>query len=268
MLNLSQMRSSFNRAAKTADLVDVLPREIADRLMERLPLIRLQPKSILECGARSGYLTKQLQRYYPNAELIALDYADQQLANFTDCFRVASHYASLPFGDNSFDMIVSPTTLHWTNDLAACFREFKRVLKPNGLLIFTMMGVETLIELRKSFVSCHEFLHRFPDMHDVGDLLLQSGFENPVMDMEMLTIRYKKLNTLFEDFKLSGAGNAHQERPKGLFGKKRWQEAVTHYETLKKDNAYPATFEIIYGHAWQPESQDRDIISESVIHFQ
>lgn len=269
MLNLSRARRAFNRAARTAKLADVLPREIADRFMERLPIIRLQPQRVLDCGAFSGCLTQQLQRYYPKAEIIAVDFAEKQLANFEDCARAAAHYTSLPFPDNTFDMITSSLALHWTNDLATCFREFKRVLKPNGLFMMTMLGVQTLLELRQSFSDCYEFLHRFPDMHDIGDLLLQTGFDQPVMDMEVLTIRYKKLRTLFEDFKFSGASNAHNKRPKGLFGKTRWHAAHKYYETLKDEDAYyPATFEIIYGHAWNASDKgNTDTVSESVISF-
>lgn len=267
MFNLSQMRKAFNRAAGTVQQADVLQREITDRLVERLPMIRLQPQRILECGPGTGYLTQQLLAQYPNAELVALDYADQQLMAMPSlsCHKAASYFSSLPFQENTFDMVVSSLRLNAVNDLAACFRECKRVLKPNGLVMFTMLGVETLKELRESFSSCQGFLHLYPDMHDIGDLLLQCGFEGPVMDMEAITIRYKKLNTLFEDFKLSGAGNAHQQRPKGLFGKDRWQVAMAKYDTLKEADIYPATFEIIYGHAWVPQADVSSSLNETSI---
>jgi len=92
-------------------------------------------------------------------------------------------------------------------------------------------------------------------MHDIGDLLLQSGFQDPVMDMEKITLHYHKLETLLHDFKLTGTRNAHQQRLRGLFGKNKWKQALAHYETLQKDQTYPATFEIIYGHAWQPTTE-------------
>jgi len=255
VLDICQVRCALNRASTTIAQSSFLFDEIADRLIERLSMIRLQPNRILECGAQTGYLSQQLKQYYPKSDIIVVDYADQMLSQIAvdDIFKSTGHYAALPFNKQTFDMVISSLALDRTNDLATVFRECRRVLKTNGLLIFSMCGVETLKELRGSFIDCKEYLHRFPDMHDVGDLLLQSGFENPVMEMEKIVIRYKKLATFFKDLKNTGTGNVHQKKPSGLFGKNRWQHALKRYETLKVDNAYPVTFEIIYGHAWLPE---------------
>ena len=264
MLDTSVIRRNFNRAADSYDEAAILPREVADRLVERLPFIHIEPTCIVECGARTGYLSQALSRYYPDADVIALDCAEQMLFK-NPCASVASHTESLPFKEASVDMIVSSLALNGTNDPAACFREFRRVLKPNGLVMITMLGVETLKELRASFACCQPYHQLFPDMHDIGDLLLQAGFEDPVMDMEAITFRYRRLTTLFSDLKKTGAINAHVERPKGLFGRERWRHAIEQYHQRRDEEAFPATFEIIYGHAWLPlDTQDAETVEVQV----
>lgn len=261
MLDLAAAIKKFNRASETYDQVDVLFREIADRIGERLPFIRLQPENILECGARTGYLARKLLDYYPDTRFIAVEMVPGLLARLVHrvdgrCHPLNAYYEALPVASNSVDMVVSSMALHWTNDLPACFREFHRILKPNGLLMLTLFGIDTLRELGESFSSCHDFLHQFPEMHDLGDSLIRSGLQDPVMEREIITIEYSNLIRLFQDFKQSGMGNVHQQRLRGLFGKNRWQQAISHYNTLKKNNTYPATFEIIYGHAWKVHDAD------------
>jgi malonyl-CoA O-methyltransferase len=267
MLDAIVNRRNLNRAADSYDEADFLAREVADRLIERLGFIHIKPLRILDCGARTGYLSQSLASYYPNAQVFALDCAEQMLLR-NPCVGLVSHNEALPFEDNSMDMIVSSVSLYATNDLAACFREFQRVLKPNGLVMLTMFGVDTLKELRMSFASCQSYHMLFPDMHDIGDLLLQAGFEDPVMDMEAITIRYRQLNTLFSDFKKIGAQNAHQLRPKGLFGPHQWRHAMAQYQLQRQDGVYPATFEILYGHAWLPEKEDNELPEEVAISVQ
>lgn len=254
MLDINSTIRSFNRAAETYDGADVLQREVADRLLDHLDFMLIKPKMILNCGARTGYLTQRLKKRYPDAEIVGLDFSEKLLGIHSG-FRgqnICSYYETLPFQKRTFDIIISNCALHWSNDLPKCFNEFQRVLKPESLLLFTMLGKDTLRELRQAFGEhAAQHVHAFYDMHDVGDQLVQSGLQEPVMNMETITMEYESLKTLFKDLKATGTHNANQKRLKTLMGKHRWQSMLTAYEDFNHGGAYPASFEIIYGHAWQ-----------------
>lgn len=142
--------------------------------------------------------------------------------------------------------------LQWLHDPLPALKEIHRVLEVGGLLMFSTLGPDTLKELRASLpASSAEHLHRFIDMHDLGDALVGAGFSDPVMDMEMLTVTYTKLDDLFHDLRASGSTNAALSRPRGLVGKNHWQQMRAAYEALRRDGRLPATVEVVYGHAWK-----------------
>ena len=146
--------------------------------------------------------------------------------------------------------------LQWSNDLNKAFSGFHHVLAPNGLLLFSTFGPDTLKEMRQSWQGIDNSPHTstFADMHEIGDVLLQSSFINPVTDMEMITMTYASVRQLMKDIKRIGASNTHSERSKGLMGKQKLKDFEQAYEQFKTaDGLYPATWEIIYGHAWVGE---------------
>jgi malonyl-CoA O-methyltransferase len=145
--------------------------------------------------------------------------------------------------------------MQWCNDLPATFVELHRVIKVDGLLMFSTFGPDTLKELRMAFngVDKHNHLNRFTDMHDIGDMLIHSGFAEPVMDMEYLTMTYDDVRGVFQDLKSIGAHNTTVGRSRGLMGKDTWGRIVENYERLRSNGKLPATFEVVYGHAWKPQ---------------
>jgi malonyl-CoA O-methyltransferase len=135
------------------------------------------------------------------------------------------------------------------------FVEMHRVLKVDGLLIFSTFGPDTLKELRGAFtgVDQHNHLNRFTDMHDIGDMLVHSGFAEPVMEMEYITLTYADVRGVLHDLKAIGAHNATAGRGRGLMGKNAWARLIENYERLRSNGRLPATFEVVYGHAWKPQ---------------
>jgi malonyl-CoA O-methyltransferase len=127
------------------------------------------------------------------------------------------------------------------------------VLKVEGLLIFSTFGPDTLKELRQAFNGVDEqnHLNRFADMHDIGDMLVHSGFAEPVMEMEMLTLTYEDVRGVLQDLRAIGAHNSTAGRGQGLMGKNAWARLTGNYERLRSNGRLPATFEVIYGHAWK-----------------
>jgi malonyl-CoA O-methyltransferase len=146
----------------------------------------------------------------------------------------------------------SSLALQWASALETCLGEWHRVLAPGGLLVFSTFGPDTLKELRQAFAQVDGGVHvsGFTDMHDIGDMLVHAGFQHPVMEMEMLTLTYPDLKSLMQDLKGIGAHNAACDRPRGMMGRMAWQRLQAAYEALRMDGRLPATFEVIYGHAW------------------
>jgi malonyl-CoA O-methyltransferase len=149
-------------------------------------------------------------------------------------------------------MVWSNVTLQWLASLEAAFRDVHRVLRPGGLFVFSTFGPDTLKELRAAFaeVDGHGHVNRFADMHDIGDQLVYAGFANPVMEMERITLTYKDLKDLLRELKAIGANTVLDGRPNGMMGRRGWQRLQAAYEAFRHDGRLPATYEVIYGHAW------------------
>lgn len=262
------MRRAFNRAAAGYDAAAVLQREVCARMLERLEYIKLQPERILDAGSGTGWGTRRLAQRYPAAQMIALDIASgmlqtargrsgwwQKLFGGTKQMQVCGDIEALPLAANSVEMVWSNLAVQWCNDLPATFVELHRVLKVDGLLMFSTFGPDTLKELRRAFhgVDQHNHLNRFTDMHDIGDMLVHGGFAEPVMDMEYLTLTYDDVRGVLQDLKTIGAHNATAGRSRGLTGKNAWARLMENYERLRSNGKLPATFEVVYGHAWKPQ---------------
>ena len=255
-----QVRSSFGLAAADYDRVAVLQREVGTRLLERLELIKAAPRDVLDLGSGTGYIARALTARYRRARVVAVDIAAPML---TEARRrsgwwrrrpqlVCGDMECLPFADGSVDMILSNLALQWCNDLDATFAGFRRILRPGGVLLFTSFGPDTLLELRASWAAVDRFSHvnRFLDMHDVGDALVRTGLAEPVLDVERSTLTYPDVDGLVRDLKTLGAHNVTAGRPRGLTGPGRWQRMRERYEAFRTEGLLPATYEVVYGHAW------------------
>lgn len=266
-IDKKQMRRAFSRAASSYDATAVLQREVCSRMLERLEYIKLQPSRILDVGSGTGWGARQLMAKYPTAQMIALDIAIGMLCNARGqsgwwqkifskekSVAICADVEALPIASNSLDMVWSNLTVQWCNDLPATIVDLHRVLKVEGLLMFSTFGPDTLKELRLAFhgVDAYNHLNRFTDMHDIGDMLLHGGFAEPVMDMEYLTLTYNDVRSVLHDLKAIGANNATAGRGQGLMGKNAWKMLVENYEKLRRDGKLPVTYEVIYGHAWKP----------------
>lgn len=273
------MRRAFERAAHTYDQAALLQREVSQRLLERLELVKLTPALVLDVGCGTGSGTRALARRYPTARVIGLDIAQTmlQVARQGDAWwrrklpflggnvpqYIGGDLERLPLPAGSVQLLCSNLALQWCDDLPAAFAEFRRVLAPGGLLMFTTFGPDTLRELRQAFsgLDGHTHVNRFMDMHDVGDELSYAGFSTPVMDMEFLTLTYPDLMGLLRELKAIGAHNVTRGRGQGLMGKGTWRAMLANYEKLRTAGRLPATYEVIYGHAWVNE-QSPQVLSD------
>jgi malonyl-CoA O-methyltransferase len=261
------VRRAFSRAAPRYDAHAVVQREIGKRLVEHLEGIRIAPERILDLGCGTGAGFAALEQRFPAARIVGLDLALAMLrqahARTPWWRRVVPGRATpalacadaerLPFAAGAFDFVFSNLALQWLRPEAA-FGEAARVLSTGGLMLFSTLGPDTLKELRQAFGEADSqgrHVHPFVDMHDLGDALVHAGFADPVMEMEQLTLEYDDLEAVVRDVRAIGAANALPGRARGLGGRQRWERTRAAYERQRRDGILPATYEVVYGHAWK-----------------
>lgn len=259
-----------------------LRREVAARMHERLALVRISPERVLDAGCGEGADLTTLQKRYPQAAMLGLDASPAMLAaaqatqtsalsamnrllqqwlpakmglgKDSSAGLLCGNFAQLPLGINAVDLVWSNLALHWHPQPDHVFVEWRRVLRKDGLLMFSCFGPDTFKELRAAFAVADGAPHALPfvDMHDFGDMLVNAGFSTPVMDMETLTVTYGSVEKLMADVRAWG-GNPLDTRRRGLFGRRAWQRVVDALEQSRRaDGSIPLTFEIVYGHAFRP----------------
>ena len=262
-LDTRRVRASFDAAAEGYDAAALLQREVGERLLERLELTTLAPLRVLDVGCGTGRPTRALVKRYPGAVVAGADLAPGMLRAaetrqpwFGKRARyVCAEASRLPFATAGFDLLYGSLVLQWCEDLDATLLEWRRLLKPHGLLLFSTLGPDTLKELRSAWsaVDGYNHVNRFLDMHDVGDALIRAGFVEPVMDVEQLTLTYADVTALMRDLKRIGAHNVTAGRGRGLTGRGRLAALAQAYERFRRDGRLPASYEVVYGTAWAPK---------------
>ncbi len=270
-IDKARVRASFDRAAQTYDGSAVLQTEVRERMFSRLDLIKIKPDAILDAGCGTGHASLELGKRYSKSQIISLDIATSMLkktaAQYSAVMRllgmvkqqaVCADVEQLPIADKTLDMIWSNLAVQWCNDLDLAFTESHRVLKPGGLFMFSTFGPDTLKELRQASSIDADYIHvsRFIDMHDIGDALVRAGYTAPVLDVERFELTYDDVISVMRDLKAIGAHNSAQGRRRGLQGRGFLQKLTQAYEQFRQASGkLPATFEVVYAHAWKAEAK-------------
>ncbi len=294
-IDLGRVRTLFADPARVVES-SFLRREVAARMHERLSLIRIDPEYVLDAGCGEGADLTTLQKRFPKATMIGLDTSPAMLAQAqaaqsqglsavnrllrqwlpagigfgreSSACLLSGNFAQLPLGINAIDLVWSNLAVHWHPQPDRVFMEWRRVLRQDGLLMFSCFGPDTFKELRAAFALADNEPHVLPfvDMHDFGDMLVNAGFSTPVMDMETLTVTYSSVDKLMEDVRACG-GNPLDSRRRGLLGRNAWQRVVDALEHSRgADGKIPLTFEIVYGHAFRPVARTT-ASGESIVRF-
>jgi malonyl-CoA O-methyltransferase len=269
------IRENFDRLAESYDSHAALEQEVATRLLERTVFNRLAPSRILDLGCGTGTASAALKSQFRQAQVIGLDSSPlmlEQLKHKSRLFKplkaICADATALPLAAQSVDMVFSSLVNHLLDD-AALFTEMRRVLRPEGMLMFATLGPQSLAELGSAWGGLDETVQLtvFPDLMELGDALFAAGFREPVMDTERITLQYPDLKSMMLELEATGASLL-------ISGWEKWESAYEQladgFEALLVDGKYPITFEIVYGMAFgPPESQPRktdqgDIVTISV----
>jgi len=267
-----RVRDAFGRAAHTYDASAILQKLVREEMLSRLDLVKIRPKVVLDAGCGTGATTIALQKRFRSAQVVSLDFAlgmvqktrqtilgDSLITRLKNSLGVSkdalicADIEALPLTDNLAGLVWSNLAVQWCNDLDAAFEEFHRVLQPEGLLMFSTFGPDTLKELRAAAAEATQStsVSRFIDMHDIGDALVRAGFTAPALDVERFTLTYDDVKKVMTDLKNIGAHNATEGRARGLKGRGFLQKLAHAYEQFRENDKLPATFEVVYGHAWK-----------------
>jgi len=272
------VRRRFDRAAPTYDQAAVLQREVGRRMLDRLDLVKLTPEWILDAGSGTGWLGSELAKRYPTAGLLEVDLSLPMLqaapaetwwgrvarhARRGARHRVCADMEQLPLRSACVQLACSNLALAWSGRPQAVLGELQRVIADGGLLMFTTFGPDTLKELRAAYgtLGAPSRIQPFIDMHDLGDMLVASGFTDPVMDMEHLTLTYADCDSLLTELRNAGGGSALASSAPGLRGRGWRARLAAAYESARCNGRLPLTVEIVHGHAWKlrprrPVSED------------
>ena len=277
-IDKARARTSFGRAANTYDAAAILQKQVREEMLNRLDLIKLTPQTILDAGCGTGAASHALQKRFVKSQVISLDFAlpmlqktrvgsdtaglMHQIKNMLSGVKhnlVCADIESLPLASKSVDLVWSNLAIQWCNDLDATLLEFYRVLQPEGLLMFSTFGPDTLKELRVATGRQDGMtsVSRFIDMHDIGDALVRAGFSAPVLDVERFTLTYDDVKSVMRDLKSIGAHNATDGRARGVLGRGFLHKLESNYEQYRADGKLPATFEVVYGHAWRGQEKEK-----------
>ena len=242
-----------------------LHEEIARRMEERLALIKLQPARWVHWNPLHGgmQIHAALAQRYPKAECHVLHpnstqtraaQAHMALPWWKGLLRPKQHFSEFnaPIQPtDTADMLWANMVLHGESNPQFLIEQWLRRLRPDGFLMFSGLGPNTLLSLRKIYQSLGwpSPTQAFIDMHDWGDMLVQGGFSDPVIDMERLTLTFQTPERLLVELRELGR-NLHPERFAGLRGRGWHRDLLAAlHQTKNADGVFTLNFEIIYGHA-------------------
>ncbi len=267
-----QVRRAFSRASSSYDAAAALQHEVEARLLESLDYLEDRaPGTVLDLGCGPGHAAAAMRKRWPRARVVAMDLAMPMLQQARPrsgwgalswsplqkpIDRINADARALPLADNSVDVLFCNLCLQWVDNLSAAFAGFRRVLRPDGLLLVSTFGPDTLQELRDAFAVADDRMPHvspFASIADFGDALMHAGFRDPVLDRDVFVHGHDDLPALMRELRAIGATNALATRRQTLTGKARFAAAAAAYERERRDGRLPATWEVIYAHAWAPQ---------------
>jgi malonyl-CoA O-methyltransferase len=253
---VAQSRRRFDRAAPSFASASFIHDEARRNLIARLAGIRVLPGTVVDLGAGLGSGAAALALHYPGARVLAVDSSREMLRRAVsgDFSRIVGDVGRLPLPAASADLLFANLVLPWTRP-EALFAEARRVLKPEGVLVFSTLGPDTLMELRQAWRKADDAIHvhAFWDMQTLGDLAVRAGLEEPVLDVDRIRVSYTELSHVIRDLRACGSTNTAAGRRRGLTGRGRWHrfaEALWQERQAGERTRLQLTVELISGQAF------------------
>lgn len=239
----------FDNIAEHYDKHAIVSQKLAEGLFSRLDFIRMMPQSVLDLGAGTGACLSELLQRYPSAQITALEKSKRMLALAQEKIideRVTWICADLfdnPLQGQTYDLIWANDILPWVDSIAGFFQRCLAALNPEGLLLFSGLGVDTLKELKYANDKTQSglTLQSHYDIHDLGDALVHLGYSDPVLDLQYLNLTYRSVESLLNELRYSGLELS------------AFSEALQAAYPMNSEGRYPATFELVFGHARRGE---------------
>jgi len=241
-------------------------------MLERLSFIRHRAALLLDLGCGGGACRTALAQQFPAARWLGLDLSLAMLRQPAGTagwrerlggwvggpgpgpgLRACASAEQLPLADASVDLVFSNLMLHWHPAPHEVIAEIARVLRTGGLVMFSSYGPDTAKELRAACAGALPLARPMPcvDMHDFGDMLVEAGFEAPVMEVEMLRLTFPGARALLAEARALG-GNPRADRPAGLPSGAQARALLRTLEAgADAQGRLPLTFEVVIGHGWK-----------------
>ena len=246
-------RHAFDRAADF-DGACFIHDAARERLLERLELVNLAPRTVVDLGCATGRGAAALAARYVGARVLAVDASAGMLratvARGGSVAAIGGDAERLPLLSHSVDLLFASLVLPWCRpDIV--FAEAARALTPGGVLLFATLGPDSLAEIRRAFAAVDNRIHVHAafDMHDLGDLAMKAGLAEPVLDVDRLTVTYAEPAALWRDLRAVAAGNVAGGRRRELTGRGRWSR-FEHTLAPRPGERFSVTVELIFGQAF------------------
>ena len=255
------VRRRFDSAAASFDSAEFVHTVTRDGLFSRLGPLVVEADRVLDLGSATGSAAKQLRKRFAGARVISLDISSAMLRearrkrgrfSLARASFVQADASSLPFNDQSVDVVFSNLLLPFIDAPKRVFEEVARVLQKGGVFAFATLGPDSLLEISRAWSRVDRYAHVNPflDMHDLGDLLIACGLRDPVLDVDRLSVDYETPRKLFADLTNVGARNALRQRNPSLVGKHRFRQMLNTLTGEASDGKIVLDLELVYGHCW------------------
>lgn len=241
-----KIRRAFNDATITYDTAADWQKSAGNLLLNYITSFNPENKRILDLGAGTGYVTKHLQRQFPNNQFIVLDIAEKMLKfsqqHLNNSHLVCADAENLAIRSNSVDIIVSNMVLHWCQSLTSTLEEQQRILKKDGLFFFTLLGSDSLSSLKNawSYVDNDSHVNQFPSAQTIQETCKTAGFSLLRFEQHKIQKNYKNVFELMQHLKDTGAKHVPENSTKGLMGKQKINQLNQRYKN-------PINYEIFTG---------------------